>query len=306
MRISTQSHSALMLRHSSANEASLNKVMTQIYTQKRIQVPSDDPVASTRLVQLKREQAALNQYESNITRLSGNLDIQESYIKSFGDSLFVLNDKLLEANNASHAQADMQGYGTEIQSVVEGIIAGMNAQNEDGHYLFGGTKDNQPPVVFNEKTQRYEYQGNSDSRSTMVANGIDMTETTHVVGAFSSEGTTDLALLNDLLAISQKMQDPGQDLTAYQDDISKLIEQTQDTIGKNAALLTDLGGRQNRLTMMSDTHEGVKIANQTVIDELEVMNPAEAYIELGNHLQAIQASNSAYMQISKLSLFDLI
>ncbi|VFS61194.1 flagellar hook-associated protein FlgL [Kluyvera cryocrescens] len=47
--------------------------MEQLSSQKRVNVPSDDPVAASRLVQLGREQAAIKQYQSNITSLSGAL-----------------------------------------------------------------------------------------------------------------------------------------------------------------------------------------------------------------------------------------
>ena len=61
MRISSLYHSSAMLHQMNQNGARLSKLMEQMATQKRVNVPSDDPVASSRLVQLNREQSAIEQ-----------------------------------------------------------------------------------------------------------------------------------------------------------------------------------------------------------------------------------------------------
>ena len=54
----------------------------------------------------------------------------------------------------------MSGFGKEIGSMLDSLVATLNSKNEDGRYLFSGTKTDQKPVVWNETTQSYEYNGN--------------------------------------------------------------------------------------------------------------------------------------------------
>ena len=77
MRISSLYNSNAMLSQLGTNGNRVAKLMEQLSSQKRVNVPSDDPVAASRLVQLGREQAAIKQYQSNITSLSGALSVQE-------------------------------------------------------------------------------------------------------------------------------------------------------------------------------------------------------------------------------------
>ncbi len=305
MRVSSQSISTMMLRNLQLNSAKINKLSEQIYSQKRVSVPSDDPIASTRLVQLRREQAAISQYQSNITRLSGSLATQESHVTAFSNALMEMNDKLLSASNGSHAEADMEGFGWELDAMLESLVSGLNAKNEDGHYLFGGTKNNQQPVTYDPVTQTYSFQGNTSERETTVGNGVNIKENTDLSAIFSATGS-DMDVLNKLQQLSEKMKDPTIPLVSYQNEFQGVLKSLQGAMDKNAGVLTGLGGRQNQLSMLNEAHEGVKIANDGVVRELSELDPAEAYVNLQLYMNSIQASNSSYMKITQLSLFNLV
>ncbi len=99
MRISSLYNSNAMLAQLGANGTQMAKLMEQLSTQKRVNVPSDDPVAASRLVQLNREQSAIKQYQSNISGLTGALSIQESHITAMSNQVMAMGDKLKLANN---------------------------------------------------------------------------------------------------------------------------------------------------------------------------------------------------------------
>ena len=59
------------------------------------------------------------------------------------------------------------------------MVAALNYQDEDGHYVFGGTINDQPPIVAVDDdgdgvTDSYSYRGNSDHRQTTVSNGVEV------------------------------------------------------------------------------------------------------------------------------------
>lgn len=300
MRISSLYHSSSMLHQMNQNGARLSKLMEQMATQKRVNVPSDDPVASSRLVQLNREQSAINQYQNNITRLSGNLAIQESHTTALSNQLLALSDKLLAASNDTHSEKDMQGFGSELAAMLESMVAVMNARNEDGHYLFSGTKSTTQPVVFDTASGSWIYQGNDATRSTAVANGVEVVENTALGGALSSVGN-DLSMLNLLKTVTDKMNTPGSD---YRTDLKQLLGEVKSSSDKVSALFTELGGKQNRLTLLGEAHEDVSLANEGVIKDLSALDAATSYVNIQLYTQAVQASNKSYLMISQLSLFN--
>ena len=304
MRISSLYNSSQMLSQLGKNSESISKLMQQLSTQKRINVPSDDPVAASRLVQLNREQSAIKQYQSNISGLTGALSIQESQIKAMSDQVMAVSDKLKLANNSSLSQKDLAGYGEELGSMLDSLVASMNSKNENGSYLFSGTMTGSKTVEL-DKNGQYVFGGNENSRETVVANGVSITENTNISHAFSSSGN-DLDMLNKLKALSEKMQDPNANYADYKDELSDMIDMTQSTSDNLGALFTDLGGRQNRLTLINDAHTDVSLSNAQVETDLNAADSATTTINLQLYMTSMQITNKSYSMISQLNLFSML
>lgn len=305
MRVSSLYQSSALLQSISQSSARLSKITEQIATQTRVNVPSDDPIASSRLVQLSRENSAIEQYQSNISRLSGNLQQQEAHVEAMSNQTLQLLDIIRNASNDTHSAEDMQGFGQSVDAMLETLVAEMNAKNENGHYLFAGTKNDRQPVIYDDASKTYSYVGNNGTREATVANGVDVKSNTLIADAFSS-ADNDLELFNQLKSISEKMCDPTQSPQSYAAELDELHATLQQTSDKLVTTFTDLGNRQNRLTLLDDAHVDVSTANNLVARDLAYASPEESYIEMNLYMQAAQATNATYMKISQLSLFDYI
>ena len=178
MRISSQSFSNSIMLNFNRNSGKLFAVQNRISLQTRILKPSDDPIASSQLAKLRREQSAISQYQTNIQRLSGNLATQESSIKGCEQQLLAMKDKLQEAMGGTLSAEEISAYGKELESMLEATITLVNTRDEDGRYLYSGTKTRQQPVMFNEESKTGSYQGNDDTASTLVSRGLEIQVTT--------------------------------------------------------------------------------------------------------------------------------
>lgn len=305
MRISSFHLSSTMMQNINNYSGQLNKLTEQMALRKRILVPSDDPIASARLVQINREQAAITQYQENITRLSGSLSQQETHLDSVSKQLLAMRDKVLLASNGSGSTSDLNGYGNELQAMLESVVSTLNNKNEDGRYLFSGTATDSQPIVFDEASGQYVFQGNTNQREVTVGSGVSIKENTSAGDLFFNGSNDFLNEMNELVAM---MQDPNTDFSspAYQDALDNIIGSIDTSIDSVSSSITDLGGRQNALTMMKDAHEDVKIANELVGKDLSDLDYATASIELNGYLVAAQASQATFVKISNLSLFDVI
>ena len=304
MRISSLYNSNAMLSQLGTNGNRVAKLMEQLSSQKRVNVPSDDPVAASRLVQLGREQAAIKQYQSNITSLSGALSVQESHITAMSNQVLAVGDKLKLANNSTLSQKDLASYGAELGSMLDSLVASMNSKNENGSYLFSGTMTGSKTVEL-DANGKYVFGGNENSRDTIVANGVSITENTNISHAFSSSGN-DLEMLNKLKELSEKMQDPNANYADYQDDLSAMIDMSQSTSDTLGTLFTDLGGRQNRLTLISDAHTDVSLSNAQVEIDLNAADSETTTINLQLYMTSMQITNKSYSMISQLNLFSML
>ncbi len=147
MRVTTQQTYVSMTQSFNDLSGDLAHVVEQMATGKQILQPSDDPIAATRITQLNRQQSAIEQYQSNIDSASAGLSQQESILDGVNNSLLAVRDDLLEAANGTNTADSLASLGQDIESLTESMVAALNYQDEDGHYVFGGTINDQPPIV---------------------------------------------------------------------------------------------------------------------------------------------------------------
>ena len=88
--------------------------------------------------------------------------------------------------------------------------------------------------------------------------------------------------------------------------IETTINQLDGTHNKLLATVTELGGRQNTLTLLSDSNDEVSLVNQKIEGELSNLDYAGATIDLNNYQLALQATQKTYLKINQLSLFSLL
>src|SRR5690606_36639865 len=106
MRITNAQINAIMNSSLGHNAAATGKLMQQMATGKLIIVPSDDPIASVRLLRIAREESSLTQYQHNIKSLSGRLSAAETNLQAGSDTLLEMRDLLIWAANRSAYSAE--------------------------------------------------------------------------------------------------------------------------------------------------------------------------------------------------------
>lgn len=93
-----------------------------------ILLPSDDPIAATRITQLNRQQSALDQYQTNINSASAGMSQQESILDGVNNDLLAIRDDLLEAANGTNTAESLSSLGQDIQSMTEAMVSALNYQ----------------------------------------------------------------------------------------------------------------------------------------------------------------------------------
>lgn len=272
MRVTTQQTYVSMTQSFNNLSGSLAHVVEQMATGKEILQPSDDPIAATRITQLNRQQSAIEQYQSNIDSASAGLSQQESILDGVNNSLLAVRDDLLEAANGTNTADSLASLGQDIESLTESMVAALNYQDEDGHYVFGGTINDQPPIVAVDDdgdgvTDSYSYQGNSDHRQTTVSNGVEVDTNVAASDFFGSN----LDVLNTLNSLSQELQNPDVDPAdpQVQSDIQNAVDVVDTASDDLNASIASLGETQNTMSMLSDAQTDISTSNDELIGSLQ-------------------------------------
>ncbi|PSW42457.1 flagellar hook-associated protein 3 [Photobacterium leiognathi subsp. mandapamensis] len=297
MRVSDTQFSQLMLTSLSKNNQGLGEVLAQMSTGQRLLKLSDNPIDSINLLNLERENSAINQYQDNINNVKAALSSQEVHLMAASDTLKDMRDTLLLASNGAISDADRESYANKLVSLRDALISSFNVQDEEGNYLFSGTQSDVPAIT-PQPAGGYIFGGNSDKRVVTVAKGVTMEAN------FASQEMLDLGgnnILNQIDVAIAELQAPTANLNNTLQATLNTLDITHDNV---LAAVTDIGGRHNNLDLMETSHGDNKLFVEAVTNDLEALDYGEASVRLNNYMAALQATQASYMKINDLSLFN--
>ncbi|NOI22603.1 flagellar hook-associated protein FlgL [Vibrio mediterranei] len=299
MRISDTQFSQMMLQSLQTNNAGLGKVLQQMATGDRLTKLSDDPMASIQLLNLEREGSAINQYQRNIANVKTTLSSQEVYLDSVNESLKSMRELVLWGSNGTLTDEDRAGMITELESLRDSIESSFNAQDEEGHYLFSGTKTDTPAL--SNSGAGYVVDGNSDKRVVTVAKGVTMESNMTAKDILELGGGNNV--LNQIDALIVEFKNPSPNFKA---EVDASLNAIDDTLGNVLGAMTEIGGRHNNLDLMDGAHGENKLFVDKVTSDISALDYGEASVRLSNYMAALQATQASYVKINDLSLFDRI
>lgn len=145
MRVADKMAYNQVTRNLQKNRGDMQELQNQAATQKRVNKPSDDPAAASRVLVNRTEEKGSQQYIKNI-------NIAKSYLEFTDQSLSELSESLLRAKELAIQQASDAGASDDTRRVVAAEVEQI--YNQSIHignrklgerYIFGGFKTNNPP-----------------------------------------------------------------------------------------------------------------------------------------------------------------
>lgn len=184
MRISTiQIFNIANRSMADANEA-MFKTQEQISTGRRVLRPSDDPVASTKIMQLTSELASIEQYQKNIDIAQNNLTIEEFVLDSVNNLVQRMQELGVQAGNtATMGVNEYRALASEVDSRLEELQDLLNTKNANGDYIFGGFKSTKEPFTGSSQSG-FRYNGDEGQQFIKIANNTTVAASDSGKGAF--------------------------------------------------------------------------------------------------------------------------
>jgi len=168
MRVSNDTlRSAFLSALESANRRIID-TQEKLSSGKRVNKPSDDPVAAARIVHLDASLSRLDQYKSNSDFARNQLGLEESALNSVVDNLQRIRELTLQANNATTSDSDRKDIAAEILQARDALLALANTTDVDGRHLFGGYVEGAAPFTTT-STGSVVYNGDQGQRSLQIS-----------------------------------------------------------------------------------------------------------------------------------------
>ena len=303
MRIATSQYQSTMNQSLQVNQERVSYIMQQLAANKRILLPSDDPVDSVRLSRLAREESTVQQYRDNIGSLQLRLSKSEGYLGNMVGEMIKGRDQLVWALDGSNAPDDLKAMIAPLESLRDSLFYSANTIDQEGNFLFGGTLTRTAPLVFDADAPagaRYSYAGNTSAQDVVVGNGLTQPANQNLAGLED--------LLNQLDATIGALAAP--DASANDPAVRAVLTANLNGFDAAQALVSgkvsNLGGIQNIIKTLDDNHANISLSNQMAVTEIGQLDVGLAATELNSYSSALQATYKAYAKIGNLSLFDTI
>ena len=166
MRVSTSGTYQRGLGLMQQLQSALNRTQQQISSGRRILNPSDDPIASSRSIEINESLSRLTQFDRNGVIARNRLHHEESALGSMNNVLQRVRELALQANNSTQSNETRSLIAIEMRQHLDQLVQLANQQDGNGQYLFSGNMDDTIPVSRNGNS--YSYNGDQGQRLIQI------------------------------------------------------------------------------------------------------------------------------------------
>jgi len=138
MRISTNTMYDMGVAGMQQATSDLIRTQQQVSSGRRILTPSDDPVASARVLDLTQSQSINKQYDTNTGSATSSLGMEESTLASVGNLIQSMQTTAVYAGNGTLNNSDRASLATELRANYQELLGLANNTDGNGLYLFSG------------------------------------------------------------------------------------------------------------------------------------------------------------------------
>lgn len=176
MRISTQQLFNRGLEAIQDVTVQQQKTQLQLSTGKKILSPADDPVASTRILELNQELEINVQFQRNVQLAEGHLNLQDDLLGSINTVVQRVRELMVTAGNGALGKTDLSAISAEVKERLDQLAGLLNSQDASGEYLFSGFQGGTQPFQKN-VSGAYVYKGDEGKRFVQVEPNVTIATT---------------------------------------------------------------------------------------------------------------------------------
>lgn len=276
-------------------------LQTQISSGQRLERSSDDPVAAARLRTLSRASRLAEVDQVSSERATTDLQLSDGALSALANRIIRANELATQAASGTLTDVDRGTIATELLSIRDEIIALANARNGIGQSLFGGEATG---LAYEEIGGVVTYVGFGDAPETNLGDGQNVARSLvgpEVFAFTDANGATDIfAVLGNLAAAlnagGAAAGAAANDAIASLDAGLEKVTTSQTVVGTRLAWIETLDDRRTTATELR-AQENESVGGTDL---------AASISRLQQVLTVLEASQSSFIRLANLSLFNLI
>ncbi len=310
MRVASNSFANDLVRHLQMLNRRQSTLQTQISSGQRIQDASDDPLAAQRVLSLRDNSAATDQYQSNIQTHQDFASITASSLQNLQKVLNRIQEIAVSVDDLS-SKEEMQSKGAEVAELLKQAVQIGNTQYR-GEYIFSGTKTDVPALSTtidgDKRVQTVAFGGNSAELESEVAPGVTLSSR---IPADNSSGSGTVGLFSDARSgadlfkhlVDLQNQLLNGDAATIQSATNNNLKKDEENLLYHVA---SNGALQSRLETLSSTNKDQKLALESDMSKYADTDISQAIVRLSQQQTAYQATLQSAASMMNLSLLTYL
>ncbi len=141
---------------------------TQLASGKRLVSPSDDPLATHYVQQVKQQDEQVRQFMDAIVLVRNRLEHEEVLVANAEEYSDQAKRHVMEMVNGALSPEDREAHALQLKEMSINLLQLANSQDETGNYTFAGTKPKNQPF-FMDANGQVSYAGDSYQRKMKIS-----------------------------------------------------------------------------------------------------------------------------------------
>jgi flagellar hook-associated protein 3 FlgL len=287
-------------------QSSLSKTQEQLSTGKQITKPSDEPDKASLVTRLESELARQESYQSTLSTVEIKLSTQETALRNVSDVMYRIKELTVQANSDTMGKLDRESIAVEIESLRDQVLSLANTQDTSGNYIFAGSRVTEPSFGLNSQGL-IDYQGDQSRMQVAVGDNRLMNVNRPGSDAFvrvvrddGKGGKVGVGFFQALGDLAKAVR--TSDRAAMQRGIGEIDAMQQGVSEATAQVGADL----NVVDAQKNVLDEVKLRLKTTLSAVQDLDYTEAITRMNRDQLALEAAQSSFAKISKLSLFNYL
>lgn len=299
MRITQSMLSNNMLNNLMKSQSKMDQYLEQLYTGKKINRPSDDPVVAMKGINYRAQLVEVEQFKRNTGEVNNWMDNSDASLDKATKALQRMNELAVQASNTgSQSPEDLKSTREEVAQLKEHLIDIANTK-VNGNYIFNGTSTDTPPITMDGDQVIVDI-----NREPIM---IEVSSNTKIQGNVKSENIFSNELFKDIDNLLAKLN--GDTVDGENVDLGSM-DSSIDALDKNINNMIDaraeLGARMNRLELIENRLEEQEIVATKTMSDNEDIHFEEAITNLITQESLHRAALSAGSRIIQPTLLDFL
>ncbi|WP_217126671.1 flagellar hook-associated protein FlgL [Hydrogenophilus thiooxidans] len=308
-------------------QTQMHQTQLQVASGRKMVVPSDDPVRAARSLELQQSQSVNQQFLENIGYAKDVLGLTDTRLTQMSDTLQYLRDKFVQAGTGALTASDRAALAQDLRSQLANLVGLANSQDGQGNYLFGGFKNDRPPIAWGDHDgnpvtpDRYYYQGDANVKQMQVgaARRIDAnvpgSSASGPGGLFDADQSTFVAgpptqyplarFFNDLQDAIDAL-DPATAGATTIHAASAGIAAVDRFLARVQQYTAKVGSQLAELDALTEMGKALDLDYAQARSRIEDLDYTEALSRLAQQQMVLSAAQQSFVKVSNLSLFQYL